>query len=45
VSRDWVVDVQEARLHLVRAAPGSLPGCLGRLRESVDQTLAALHQG
>jgi len=45
VSRDWVVDVQEPRLHLVHAAPGSLHGWLGRLREAVDQTLAALAQG
>jgi Uma2 family endonuclease len=41
----WVVDVQAPRLHVVHTAPGSVPGWLGRLRQSVEQILAALPQG
>jgi Uma2 family endonuclease len=41
----WVVDVQAPRLHVVHSVPGSVPGWLGRLRESVEQILAALPQG
>jgi len=45
IPHDWVVDVQAPRLYVVHTAPGSVPGWLGRLRESVEQNLAALPQG
>jgi len=41
----WVVDVQEPRLHVVQTAPGSVPGWLDRIRQCVEQILAALPQG